>query len=68
MTVKIGMVIASHLSDAELEFAAKHLPLLQAQVLERIRFVKYLIHFHKDLNEEVTDEYLDEMWKKAKKQ
>lgn len=57
-SVKLSMVIKSHLTDAEYEMEV--FPLLAAK---RINFVKMLIHNYPDTNMRVNEDVLNEMWK-----
>lgn len=57
-SVKLSMVIKSHLTDADYEMEV--FPLLAAK---RINFVKMLIHNYPDTNIRVNEDVLNEMWK-----
>ena len=57
-SVKLSMVIKSHLTDADYEIEV--FPLLAAK---RINFVKMLIHNYPDTNMRVNEDVLNEMWK-----
>ena len=60
MKTKINLVIQNHLSDALIEMESN--PLL-AQ--ERLRFVKYLIHFYPNTTQEILVDFVYEQFKKS---
>jgi hypothetical protein len=58
MSVKISIVVKSHLNDARMEIVDN--PNLAN---DRLKFITSLITFAKnDLNNEITDEELDNLW------
>lgn len=62
MQRRISMAIASHLSDAQIEMNFN-----PDQAYQRMNFIKLLVFNHNDLNEEVSDDYLDSVWIEAAK-
>jgi hypothetical protein len=57
-SVKLSMVIKSHLTDADYEMEV--FPVLAAK---RINFVKMLLHKWPDTNVRVSEDELNELWK-----
>jgi len=62
MKVNLGTVVASHLNDAMIEISIN--PELATK---RLKFVKALTFFNVNLDIDVTDEYLDYLWKEIQK-
>lgn len=62
-TVKLITVIQSHLSDAILEMSIGS----PESAKDRILFVKRLTFFNEDLNELVSDDYLNDQWQEMYK-
>lgn len=58
----ISMTIASHLSDAQIEMNFN-----PDQAYQRMNFIKLLVFNHKNINEYVTEDYLNELWDEAAK-
>lgn len=57
LTIKLSLVIQSHLSDSIIEITLN--PKLSEK---RLDFIKYLIHNNNDLSVQVTEEYLTKSW------
>jgi hypothetical protein len=57
-SIKLSIVIKSHLTDADYEIET--FPLLAAK---RINFVKMLINKYPDTNVRVSEDELNELWK-----
>lgn len=62
MNVHLGIVVASHLNEAINEI--KRNPELATK---RMKFVKALTFFNENLDRDVTDDYLDYLWKEIEK-
>jgi ABC-type dipeptide/oligopeptide/nickel transport system permease component len=62
MKVNLGTVVASHLNDAMLEMCFDS---MRETAQQRIRFVKALTFFNENLERDITDEYLNWLWKEV---
>jgi ABC-type dipeptide/oligopeptide/nickel transport system permease component len=62
MKVNVGTVVASHLNDAMLEMCFED---MRETAQQRIRFVKALTFFNENLERDITDEYLNWLWKEV---
>jgi ABC-type dipeptide/oligopeptide/nickel transport system permease component len=62
MKVNLGTVVASHLNDAMLEMNYES---MREVAKQRIRFVKALTFFNENLERDITDEYLNWLWKEV---
>lgn len=60
MKTKINLVIQNHLSDALVEMESN-----PSLTQERLRFVKYLIHFYPDTTQEILVDFVYEQFKKS---
>lgn len=60
MKTKINLVIQNHLSDALIEMESN-----PSLTQERLRFVKYLIHFYPDTTQEILVDFVYEQFKKS---
>jgi hypothetical protein len=66
MEVKLSMAIASHLSDAQHEIASGT-PESKRRANQRIIFIKSLVFENSNLDENVTVDYLNNVWEDAVK-
>ncbi len=62
MKVNLGTVVASHLNDAMLEMNFES---MRETAQQRIRFVKALTFFNENLERDITDDYLNWLWKEV---
>ena len=62
MKVHLGIVVESHLNDAIIEISIN--PELAKK---RMKFVKALTFFNENLDRDITDDYLDYLWKEIEK-
>lgn len=61
MGVKLSVVVAVSLKNATTEIKSDDM----GSGLNRISFVKMLCFYNRDLNEYVSNEYLNELWEKV---
>ena len=61
--IKVSIVIQSMLTDAMVEV---HHQELMEEGQERLRFVKYLIHFYPDTTQEILVDFVYEQFQKSK--
>jgi hypothetical protein len=66
-SVKISMVIKSHLSDIIQEASSiqSSPEEMSKRIIARANFLKHLIHFNPDTREEITDTELDQLFDKS---
>jgi hypothetical protein len=60
METKISLVIQSMLNDAMIE--VNH-PMLMEEAQERLRFVKYLIHYYPNTNKKINVDVVYNQWR-----
>jgi len=60
METKISLVIQSMLNDAMIE--VNH-PMLIEEAQERLRFVKYLIHYYPNTNKKINVDVVYNQWR-----